>query len=206
MPETVRLLVRPKRDLLVTALLSVLLVMIPLFGVLYWFGAQHNAVGAVLAAHIAVLVVSILLLVRQLSLSTIVTDAEIRGRGIFSPLVRVPLERIAAVHLVPTFVGNSHEVVTQLLVRDAEGRRLYRMRGSYWNRDDLERVADALPVPARVESEPMTRREFYAAYPGAAFWFENRPWLVAGLVAAAAVVVFGIGLAAMSIAGMPNVL
>lgn len=203
MPETVRLLVRPKRDLLVTGLLSTLLVMVPIFGVLYWFAVDHDAILTVLAGHVVVLLAAVALLVRQLTVSTVVTSHEIRGRGIFSRMVRVPLERIASVHLVPTFAGHHPEPVLQLLVRDAAGRRLYRMRANYWAPGDLERVAAHLPVPAEVGAEPMTLREFFAAYPGAAYWFENRPWLVAALVLAAAAAGFWLGLGIMHIVGMP---
>lgn len=203
MPESVRLLVRPKRDLLVTAMLSVLLAMIPLFAVLYWFAVDHGAVMTVLAGHVLVIVAATALLVRQLTVFTVVTDTEIRGRGIFSPMVRVPLARIASVHLVPTFVGHDPETVLQLLVRDVEGRRLYRMRGNFWPPGDLERVAAELPVAAQVGTEPMTLREFFAAYPGSAYWFENRPWLIAGLLVAVAALGFGIGVAVMHVIGMP---
>lgn len=206
MPETVRVRVVPKRDLLVTALLSVLLVMLPLFGVLYWFGADHNAVPLVLAAHIVVVVGSLALLLRQLSIDTVVTDAEIRGRGIFSPMVRVPLDRIASVHLVPTFVGHQAEAVTQLLVRDASGRRLYRMRGNFWAVGDLERVAAALPVPATTVRDPMTLPEFFAAYPGSAYWFENRPWLVPVAALGGCAIVLALGLLIMRTIGMPAAL
>ncbi len=66
-----------------------------------------------------------------------VTDTELRGNGIFSPMVHVPLDRIRSVLLVPTYVGQAPEAVTQLLVRDARGRRLFRMRGNFWHPQDL---------------------------------------------------------------------
>lgn len=194
---------QPKRDMLVTALLSILLVMLPLFGVLYWFGSEHGAVPLVLAAHVAVVLGALGMLLRQLSVDTVVTETELRGRGIFSPLVRVPLDRIASVHLVPTFIGQQPEPVQQLLIRDASGRRLYRMRGNFWPAGDLEQVAAALPVPAVTVREPMTMPEFFAAYPGSAYWFENRPWLVPAVIVVGGLLVLALSYLGMRALGMP---
>ena len=147
--------------------------------------------------------VSLALLARQLTVDTVVADGELRGRGIFSPMVRVPLDTIASVDVVPVYVGQSPETVPQLLVRDAEGRRLFRLRGTFWHADDLTKVMDALPVPAQIVTEPMSFPEFFAAYPGSAYWFENRPWLMAGLLALVIVACIGIGVSVMVLLGMP---
>ena len=77
--------------------------------------------------------------------------------------------------LVPTYVGQAPEAVTQLLVRDARGRRLFRMRGNFWQPADLRAVADSLPVRAVVIDEPMPLSEFFRAYPDSAYWFEDKP-------------------------------
>ena len=77
------------------------------------------------------------------------------GNGIFSPTVHVPLNKVATVAIVPTYIGQAPEAVTQLLVRDVRGRRLFRMRGNFWHAADLRAVADALPVRATVVEEPM---------------------------------------------------
>jgi hypothetical protein len=49
----------------------------------------------------------------------------------------------------------------------------------------------------------MSFAEFFAAYPGSAYWFENRPWLMAGLLAAAIAACIGIVVAVMILLGMP---
>jgi hypothetical protein len=189
--------------MLVTATLSIVLVMLPVFGVLYWFAYEHNSVPLVLLVHLAALAVAIVILLRQLTVHTVVTDTEIRGRGIFSPMVHVPLDRIAAVDLVPTYVGQTPEPVVQLLLRDAQGKRLFRMRGNFWHPGDLERIAESLPVHARVGKEPMPLREFFSAYPGSAYWFENRPAIVAVLLAVAIVASLATAAWVMTILEMP---
>lgn len=203
MTDTVQVRVLPRRSILVTAFASIVLVMLPLFGVLYWFGADHDSVLLVLVVNLVVIAVAVLLLLRQLSVHTIVTDTEIRGRGIFSPMVHVALDRIATVDLVATYVGQSPDPVIQLLIRDASGHRLFRMRGNFWQPGDLEKVAAALPVVATTRKEPMPLREFFTVYPGSAYWFENRRGLVAVLLVVAIIASLALAAWVMMILGMP---
>jgi hypothetical protein len=205
MPVTEQTDVRivPRRSLLVTAMVSIVVVLVPVSAVFYWFAIPRGLGLWVGVMQAIVVVVSFALLARQLTVDTVVADGELRGRGIFSPMVRVPLDRIASVDVVPVYVGQSPETVPQLLVRDADGHRLFRLRGSFWHAGDLAKVADALPVPARSVTEPMSFPEFFAAYPGSAYWFENRPWLMAGLLAAVIVACVGIVVGVMILLGMP---
>lgn len=193
----------PRRSLLVSALVSIVVVLVPVSAVLYWFAIPRGQALWIALMQAIVVGGSLALLARQLTVDTVVADGELRGRGIFSPMVRVPLDTIASVDVVPVYVGQSPETVPQLLVRDAEGRRLFRLRGTFWHADDLTKVMDALPVPAQIVTEPMSFPEFFAAYPGSAYWFENRPWLMAGLLALVIVACIGIGVSVMVLLGMP---
>ena len=47
------------------------------------------------------------------------------------------------------------------------------MRGAFWSRDDMLRIAEAIGAPLTVETEPMTLKEFYALHPGTAYWYEG---------------------------------
>lgn len=195
--------IAPRRSLMVTALVSIVLVLTPVSAVLYWFAIPRGVGAWVGVAQVAVVVGSLVVLARQFTVDTVVDGTELRGRGIFSPLVRVPLARIARVDIVPVYVGQSHEPVEQLLVRDAEGRRLFRLRGQYWHPGDLQRVAAALPVPTRIAPVPMSPHEFYRDYPGSAYWFEDRPWLVGAIVAVVVAVAAGIASGVMVLLDMP---
>lgn len=199
--EIVRIV--PRRSLMVSALISILVVLVPVSAVLYWFAIPRAQAGWIALGQVIVVVAALALLWRQLTIDTVVADGELRGRGIFSPMVRVPLEKIATVDVVPVYVGQSPETVPQLLVRDAEGRRLYRLRGTFWHAHDLTKVTDALPVPARIVREPLSLAEFFAAYPGSEYWFENRPWLMAGLLAVTIAACIAVAIAVMVLLGMP---
>ena len=195
--------IAPRRSLLVSALVSSLAVVGPVSALFFWFAIPRGqAIFVVLALAILVVTAAAILL-RQLCVDTVITTTELRGRGIFSPMVRVPLDRIAAGTLVPCYAGQSAEPVTQLLVRDAEGHRLFRLRGNYWHPGDLRKVASALPVAATTVTEPMTMPEFFAAYPGSAYWFENRPWVTVALFAVVIAICVGIAVGVMRLLDMP---
>lgn len=182
-----RVRVRPKHSLLGNAFASIVLGTTPIFAVAYWFTSTRGGMGLVVAAHALVLATGLLLLWRQLSLFCAVTDDELIGNGIFTTLVRVPFARVHRVQLVPTYLGAATDPVMQLLVTDADGRRLFRMRGNYWHTADLRALTAALPVAVEDEHEVLSMREFFAAHPGSAYWFENRlPLLVVAAVVAAA--------------------
>jgi hypothetical protein len=196
-------LVRPRRSLMTTAFVSIVLAMIPVFGVLYWFAIQHGSWWLVFVVHLAITIACLAVLARQLTVFAAVTDSELIGRGIFSPMVRVPLGAIADAVIVPTYIGQSPDAVPQLLVRDASGSRLYRMRGTFWHPEDLNAVADALPVtPTRVQ-EAIGIREFYRTYPGSAYWFQNRPALWGVVFVLAALLAGAVAAWVMTILGMP---
>jgi hypothetical protein len=193
----------PRRSLVVSALASILVVLLPVSALLYWFAIPRGQAAYVAIAQALVICGAIAILLRHLTVDTIVTRSELRGRGTFSPMVRVPLNRIASVFIVPTYVGQSPEPVQQLLVRDADGRRLYRLHGNFWHHGDLHKAAAVLPVAATVVTEPMSIRDFYNAYPGSAHWFENRPWLSAAMVAVAIGVCIAVAVGIMRLLDMP---
>lgn len=201
--ETTSLIVQPRRSLLTTAVLSAVLALVPIFGVLYWFGIEHDGWQAVAIVNLVVLLIGLSLILRQLSVHCEVTDTELRGNGIFTPMVVVPLAKVHSVLLVPTYIGQAPEPVTQLLVRDARGRRVFRMRGNFWHPADLRAVADALPVRTSIIDEPIPISEFFRHYPGSAYWFEDKPGMRAVLIGILIVAALGIAVWVMTLLGMP---
>jgi hypothetical protein len=195
--------VRPRRSLMRTGFLSIALAMVPVFGVLYWFSIQHRTWLVVLIVHAILTLLAFGVFCRQTMVHSAVTETELIGNGIFTPMVRVPLDRIASVLLVETYVGQAPEAVTQLLVRDAEGRRLFRMRGNFYEDGALQKIAAALPVTPAVVSEPVNLTDFFRSYPGSAYWFEHRPILRIVVFIVALVAALAIAAWVMTILGMP---
>lgn len=198
-----RVRIRPKHSLLGNAFAAILLGTTPAFLVMYWFTAERGGLELVVVAHLVVLVIGLLLLWRQLSVFCAVTDDELIGNGIFTPLVRARLADIRRVQLLRTYLGAASDPVLQLLVTGADGRRLFRMRGNYWHAADLRALAAALPVAVEEAREPITMREFFAASPGAAYWFENRRPLQVAIIAVASIAVLAAAVWIMGLLGLP---
>jgi hypothetical protein len=201
--DTTLVTVRPRTSLLRTGFVSIVLAMIPVFGVLYWFSIEHGSWLVVFVVHLIVSLAALAVMLRQTRVHSAVTETELIGNGIFSPMVRVPLASIAKVDLVETYVGQAPESVTQLLVRDADGKRLFRMRGAFYNPGDLEKIAAALPVKAETTTEPIGLTEFFRTYPGSAYWFEHRPILRVVVFAVALAIAIAVAAWVMTILGMP---
>ena len=57
--------IRPRRSLMVTAVLSFLAAMVPIFGVLYWFASARDAIVPVSVVHAIVLAIGAGVLLRH---------------------------------------------------------------------------------------------------------------------------------------------
>lgn len=195
--------IRPKYSLLSNAFAAIVLGTAPILGVSYWFAAARGGIELVVIATAMVLIGGLLLLWRQLSVYCAITDTELIGNGIFSRLVRVKLADIREVQLVPTYLGAAPEPALQLLVTGDGDRRLFRMRGNFWHAKELRAFAGALPVPVETVTEPMALQDFFRAYPGSAFWFENRRPLQVAILAVGMLIALAAAVAVMSALGLP---
>lgn len=195
--------IRPKFSLLSNAFASIVLGTAPILGVAYWFASAKGGIWLVVVATAVVLVGGLLLLWRQLSVYSAITDTELIGNGIFTPLVRVKLADIREVQLVPTHLGAAPEPALQLLVTGDHGQRIFRMRGNFYHPRELRAFAAALPVPVETVTEPMSLQDFFRAYPGSAYWFENRRPLQVAIVAVALLIALAAAVAIMSALGLP---
>ncbi|GMA90179.1 hypothetical protein [Homoserinibacter gongjuensis] len=201
--QRMRVHVRPKRSLLGEAFAAILLGTTPIFAVVYWFTSTHGGMELAIIVHAVVIAIGLLLVWRQLRVFCAVTDDELVGNGIFTPLVRVKLASIRRVQLVPTYLGAAPEPVLQLLVTGDEGRRLFRMRGNFWRASDLRELAAALPVPAEETREVITMSEFFVGYPGSAYWFENRRPLQVAIATVLLLVALAAAVWIMNLLGLP---
>lgn len=173
-PSNYVTIIRPKIELSRTALLTFIIVSIPIFGVLYWYTEPHGAWQAlVVAAQITLAVACSALWVRQRQVYSAVSSHAVQGNGIFSPTMVIPLANISNVTLVPVYQSHPNETNTQLVVLGNDGRCLWRLRGQFWHADDLRTITQAIGQPVVVETTPLSADEFFAEYPGSAYWFER---------------------------------
>jgi hypothetical protein len=165
--------VRPKRSLSLTGSAAFFVLTIPVFAVLYWYTASSGTWNYTLALHLIVLLLFALTLARQSRVFTAVSQVELMGNGIFSPLKQVPLHRIRSVALAPVYGRDSSETSIQFTVLDKDGQCLFRMRGEFWHDHDLYATAEALGVIQLTGIPAMTRQDYFVRYPGSRYWFER---------------------------------
>ena len=199
-------LMRPRRSLLRTAWIAGLVGSVPVFAVLYWEAIQSGgSIATVVHTHIAVMIAGLLTFWRQRSVFTGITQGALVGNGIFSPVVRVPLDEIHRVEFVRVESKEPGESSLQFVALDADGRTRFRMRAQYWHLEDLHALADRLGCTGD-RKDPMTAEEFFWAYPGSAYWFEKHPVLRFALGAGGVVGAVLAATALVAAAGMPTFL
>ena len=177
--------VRPRRELARGATLTGVFSLSPVLVAVLWLTLPTGHQDGVLAVAAGVVVMGLLMYWRYRLSFAAVTRTEFVKRGWLPGFVRLRRDEVDSLVLVRTYRDHSTETVTQLLALDDEGRRLFRMRGTYWSESSVDAVVEALGMPTTVVPRPLTRREFFAAYPDSPYWYESRPWIgatIAGIL------------------------
>ncbi|WP_082514773.1 MULTISPECIES: hypothetical protein [unclassified Microcella] len=197
------LVVRPRRRLLRDGLLAIGLVLVALGAPLLLLAGPNGTAPAVFAAVGVVVLLSVIGVLDFARAAITVGDGEFVKRAFLSLPFRVALDRIDAVHVLEVYPSGTIRAVPQLLALDADGQRLFRMRGQFWTRVAIDQVAEATRAVVIRGDEPLTHSEFHAQWPQAAYWYENRPLLTAagftGVLVIAAAIVYGM----LLLAGVP---
>jgi hypothetical protein len=178
------LLVRTRPSLMRSGTLAITAGAVPLFAVLYWLSISQGSWRRVLVVHVIFMALWAFAWFRWRRVYVKVDEERVTKQSF---LVRTAFARedVAQILIAQTYRDSSADTVPQLLALDAQGNRLFRLRGYFWSHDDMLAIAKAVGVRPRIVKEPLTRREFYAAHPGSAYWYEGRPWLkTAGIVIA----------------------
>jgi len=193
----------PKRGLVRSVGVSVLLVAVPVFGVLTFLGAHNGtwrigALGALLT-----LAVCVFAYLRYRRTSITVTALHIEERGFWGRHHSFARTDAASVDLVHSYSPTSPDPAPQLIARDAGGRCLLRMRGAFWTAEAMHEVADHLEPIVAVHSEAMTAKEFHQRFPGAAYWFEDRPLVMGVIIGVITIIVLAVIFALSAFVGLP---
>lgn len=180
----IKVLVHPKAKLNVLGVLTFLITIVPLFAVLYWYTAALDVWRLLLAIQLLIFVGCAGAFFRQRRVFTAVSDDDLSGNGIFSVTSTVPLDEIDRIVLVEVYRNHPNETTTQFLAVGEHQQCRFRMRGQFWNEADLLAVAAATGKPVHREKSALTEEEFFADYPGSAYWFEKRKRTSVAIIAA----------------------
>ena len=189
--------------LLRDGVLSYLFGALPVFAVLYLLGIPHGNGPLVALLHLASLPTILVAVALHRRTFIEVTATEILEQGYFGGIRSSPIARVHSVTRVETYLADTSDTVPQLLVTDADGLLLLRMRGIFWPEASMDAVSAALGGATGRPLEPMATGELFRRFPGSRYWFEQNP-LALGIAIAAAIAFAAVGMPAMMlIAGIP---
>lgn len=194
--------VRPRQSLKRNGVLSFLTISLVLFGALYLLSAPLGTWPAVVLLHFGMTTIFIIALLRYRATHVRVVDGQLEYHGFLRRKWSVAVSSVSTVDVVDIYLANATETSRQLLLRDAAGARVLRMRGRFWQESDMQAIADALGKPVTTRPNPLTMRKFLTEYPGCAFWFEGRPTVMVGAGIAAAVACLAAVTALMVLTGI----
>lgn len=166
---------------------------VPTFGILYFLTAPNGPWVAVLVANIAALAIIALYVFAETHVAIWVSPEGLAERGVLPRVTRYSVDQIGSMVLVDIFHGGWVDTVPQLFVCDPSGKQLLRMRGQFWSRECMLRVASTIERPLIEVDHPVSASELLEMYPGLLYWFERRPVLAAATFAGA-LLLAGLGL------------
>lgn len=180
---------RPRRSLVRSTILSVAFSAVPLVVALVWVSLPMRLWPLVTVAVIAMAVAVGVVFVR---LGTAYVGLDHQGvtiRGVVTPNRRIDRDRVHRVVLATTHSGSVERAFRELVAFDADGAHLFRLRTDVWGDADIDRLVDRLGVQVVEEPRPMSSREFVRRYPASRAWYEQRGTFL--LVGGLAVLVVG---------------
>jgi hypothetical protein len=194
---------RPRRSLLWSGLLVLIIVPLPIFATLVALGSHNGSLPVAIVAGAMLIALFFTGLYLFHTTYLVITKGQLTERGFFGAPVTTPLSAIRSTILAHTFRTSSSDTLPQLIVRNDKGERILRMRGIFWTEASMRKAAAAIGTPLEEPTEALTSRQFFEAYPGSAYWFENRRGIGAALVVAVGVLCIGVVLGLMGLLGLP---
>lgn len=157
--------VRPHPYLFQQWTIAILLLMAPIFGVLYWLTLPDGTWVPVFATQIVLTLVFSLCVIAYYLTTIWVDHTGVTKRDGLGRVSRLPVERIGSVIRLELYRSGSLDLLPQLFVVDRDGAVLTRMHGVWWPREAMEKVIDELGAPIERIPEPLTLVELGRARP-----------------------------------------
>jgi hypothetical protein len=170
-----------------TALLSGAFSLLPVFAACLWLTARTSAWPVVACSEIVVAAAFFAVFIRFKLVYAGVTPTHLVKRRMVLGPVAVDRRRVDHVLVNRVYRGSSTDALPQMLVLDADDRRVYGMNGLFWSSDDIMTIAEALDVQIIEDDLPLSRREYYEMYPTARGWYAGRLFRLATVGASAIV-------------------
>ncbi|WIB76466.1 hypothetical protein DEJ28_12440 [Curtobacterium sp. MCPF17_002] len=180
--------VRPRRSLVRSTILSVVFSAVPLAVALVWVALPLRLWTFVATVVIVVAVLVGIVFVRLGTAFIGIDPAGITVRGVVTPQRRVARDRVHSVVLATTYGTAVERTTRELVAVDATGRPLFRLRADVWGDEGIDRVVEAVGARVSDDARPVPAREFARRWPASRAWYEQRAaYVVVGALAVVAV-------------------
>lgn len=174
--ETTAVSVRIRRGLITQGIAAVFALSVPIVLVLYWLTLPSGGWIWVLVAQGIILVGLGVAVYRGLRVQVSVSATHLIERRFFGPMLRIPLDEIDRVIMLEMHRTMASQPRLQMFVLSSRGTPLLRMRGEYWSRSSINRIASQLTTaPIEHVDHPITLDELQTTRPEMLYWFERRP-------------------------------
>lgn len=168
--------VRVRQGLLAQGIAALLALSVPVLLVLYWLTIPTGAWAWVAVGQAVIFTAGVVSVIRYLRVRVLVTPTHLVERRFFIGTTRVPFESIGRVVLLEMHRTMASQSRLQMFVLDKAGLPLLRMRGEYWSRNGINRIASHLTMaPIEHVDHPVTLDELQTTRPEMLYWFERRP-------------------------------
>lgn len=168
--------VRVRQGLLAQGIAAVLALSVPVLLALYWLTIPTGQWFWVAVAQAFVVASLIYAIIRYRRVRITVTPTHLIEHRFFWGRTEVPfddIDRIVMLEMHRTMASQSR---LQMFVLGRSGRPLVRMRGEYWSRNGINRIASHLSMaPIEHIDHPVTLDELQVTRPEMLYWFERRP-------------------------------
>ena len=138
---------RPHAHLFTRGIVAVLALTTPVFAVLYWLTIPDGGWPRCSRIHILVVVATVLAVLAFFGTTIQLAPRQRARTRVLRPCTDIRPGMVGSVVLLDLYEGSTLDTLPQLFVTDADGRLLLRLRGQFWSREDMERVAEELDVP-----------------------------------------------------------
>lgn len=182
------LVLRPRRSLVRSTILSVVFSAVPLAVALVWVSLPLRFWTFVATVVIAIAVVVAVVFVRLTTAYIGIDAAGVTVRGVVTPTRRIERPDVHGLVIATTYGSAVERTTRELVALGPDGAHRFRLRADIWGDDAIDSVVESLGVQVVEEARPVTLREFVRRYPASRSWYEHRAsHIVLGVLAVGAV-------------------
>lgn len=183
------LVLRPRRSLVRSTILSVVFSAVPLAVALVWVSLPLRLWTFVASVVIAVAVLVAVAFVRLTTAYVGIDAAGVTVRGVVTPTRRIERSDVHGLVVATTYGTAVERTTRELVVLGPDGAHRFRLRADTWGDEAIDSVVECLGVQVTEEARPVSLREFVRRYPTTRSWYEHRwSYAVAGGLAVVAIV------------------